>query len=301
MQHNNNNSASIDTTYFCQSMVNFAKMSVLVRFAAPFLVRYSAPDLAGNVHPLTDVPPPLRRKDDSYDCDIIGVTMTMIDHATDRPYLRWIDLLTSNYYYEESEMTFWASKETWPIGNPRDATYLGFVYDIVDAFRAMTPQGVMKRHDPGNYKKIRDDEIPDCFFQDPQVISAEQFRSVTSRSLLAQSEEWVGADRDFQEHATLNVEKMRPGQFIYFTNEILCMRLDGSTLFVLVTTPAGGKKYVATLCFRLFDFILDYSEMMRKAKKKLLPMPRKLPVICLSDSDDSDDEPAPKREKKEKE
>ena len=299
MQHN---AASIDTTYFCQSMVNFAKMSVLVRFAAPFLVRYSAADHEGVVRPLTDVPPPLPRKDDSYDCDVIGMTMAMIDHATDRPYLRWIDLLTSNYYFEESEMTFWATQETWPIGNPRDATYRDFVYDIVDTFRAMTPRGIMKRHNPRNYEKTHDDEVPECFFQDPQVISSEQYRSLTSRSFLAQSDEWVGAERDFQEPATLSIEKMRPGNFIYFTNEILCMRLDGSTLFVLVATSAGNRKLVATLCFRLFDFILDYSELRRKAKKKLFHMPRKLPIICLSDdSDSSDDEPEAKREKKEKE
>ena len=296
MQHN---SASIDTTYFSQSMINFAQMSVLVRFAAPFLVRYSAPDLDGNVRPLTDVPTPLPRKDPSYDCDVIGMTMTMIDHATDRPYLRWLDLLAVNYFYEEKEMTFWASKETWPIGTPRDDTYRGFVYDIICAFRGMTKDGL--------YKRRTEEEMPECFFLEPEVLTTAQYYNLSGPSMLAQSHKWAGEDREFQEPACMTVANMRPANSIYFYNQILFARLDGCYLYILVVTQAGKEKRVAMFKFDLFSFILDYvhqGTMKRHQKRKPYKKFDAPALICLSDSgdsDSSDDDPEAKREKKEKE
>lgn len=291
MQHNNNNAASIDTTYFSQSLINFAQMSVLVRFAAPFLVRYAPPDLEGIVYALTDVPAPLPCKDSSYDCDVIGLTMSMIDHVTHRPYLRWLDLLAANYFYEEKEMTFWASKETWPIGTPRDDTYRGFVYDIICAFRGMTPDGL--------YKRRHEDNIPECFYLEPEVLTGAQYRYITGSSMLAQSHKWVGDEREFQEPACMTVASMRPGHSMYFYNHVLFARLDCSYLYMLVVMPAGKEKRVAMIKFDLFSFIMDYVQQGRKVSlhNRKLGAP---PCIVLSDCDDSDDEPAPKRERKEK-
>ena len=153
------------------------------------------------------------------------------------------------------------------------------------------------------YERRNEDRIPECFFLEPQVLTGAQYRYITGSSMLAQSHKWVGDEREFQEPAHMTVGNMRPGHSLYFQNQILFTRLDGSFLFMLVVTPAGDEKRVAMIKFDLFAFILDYvqrRDLQRRAKHNYHEK-FDAPVICLSDSDSSDDEPDAKRGKKEKE
>lgn len=163
------------THYMMKSLVDLDMMSALVIMAAPYLVKKN------NI-----VSEPLDGTDAESPCSTIFLSFAFFNPSKTDPYNNWIDLFTTNYYYEErclvTEWPHIGMTEVYPVASQTDKQFNEYVDMILMAF-------------PG-YKDDSEKIEKPTFYKDPIEIEAD-VNGFNGVSLLDSVSEWKMCSEDY--------------------------------------------------------------------------------------------------------